>query len=105
MADELKWDDETMTRLRDLTQTAHDSLREAGILFLKLKGEMESDGSWQGLHKESFMAWMRLLMQFHFKIQDHSIGPSAVEALDQFLANWLSYYENSNLQYRIRGIG
>ena len=91
-------------RLRDAIQAVHDVLVETSALVAQLNAEVAGDTTWSGQNKDSFMAWMNLLGQYHAKLADPVIGPAAVQALDDFQSKLAGFYQNSTAYATLGGV-
>ena len=105
MANRYRWCLTDMRTLRDNTQKTHDILVEVSNFVNQLVADIEADTMWNAAHKVAFLAWLDLLKQYHAKMADVVIGPSAVQSLNSFLDAAASFTENSAVFKTLGDVG
>ena len=96
MGELLQWNGDDMYELFQNTKVIDEKMRATYLTASTLYADLDVDEDWEGKHRDTFVAWMHLLLQYHNKLNEGmdklgSPAGKAAEALDTFIKQWTSF--------------
>lgn len=104
MAEEYYWSLSHMQGLESCVSRMHEGVNEALEQVKALVTSIESDSTWSGQHKMTFIAWMDLMKQFNAKLADAEVGATADQTLKQFINQLSKFYSDSPSIMQLRSV-
>lgn len=96
MAGVYSWTTESISSLSSLITQADTALNDSLNQVNTLITDMQTDITWSGEYKRTFLEFMDLLQQFHTLLAKDTVGKAVANTLNDFINNHCATFESTS---------